>query len=236
LEINKDKQVSFDDYVETYQKVVQSSIDFIGQDVDFFIELKANILVDIAKEYFFDVDKIKVLDIGSGIGLTDGYLSNKIKNLYGIDVEEGIVNKAKTRNPSVTYSQYDGLKLPFGNSEFDITLAINVMHHVNPSNWENFASEMYRVVKQGGLAVLFEHNPYNPLTKLAVSKCEFDRDAVLLKKGRLKKIFSSAGFRIKKGSYIVFFPFKNKFFRIIEKGLAWLFLGAQYYIISKKEA
>lgn len=235
MDINKDKQVSFDDYVETYQRVVQSSIDFIGQDVDFFIELKANILIDIAKKYFPDIDKIKVLDIGSGIGLTDSYLAHKIKNLYGVDVESGIINKAKTRNPSVNYSQYNGLKLPFNDNEFDITLAINVMHHVNPADWKNFASEMYRVVKKGGLAVLFEHNPYNPLTKLAVSKCEFDKGAVLLKKGTLKKIFLTVGFKFVNGSYIVFFPFRYNFFRIIEKGFSWLFLGAQYYIINRKE-
>ena len=39
---------------------------------------------------------------------------------------------------------------------------------------------MRRVVRPGGLLCIIEHNPFNPLTRLAVVRCEFDRDAVLL--------------------------------------------------------
>ena len=47
-----EKQVSFDDYVETYKTEVSDSIGFIGQDVDFFIELKADLLIKLARKYF----------------------------------------------------------------------------------------------------------------------------------------------------------------------------------------
>lgn len=230
----EEKQVSFDDYVETYRTEIDDSIGFIGQDVDFFIEIKAELLLKLAEKNFSSLDKIKVLDIGSGVGLVDRFLKSKIKDLYGVDVEEGVVEKAKFNNPEVNYQMYDGARLPFEDNTFDICFAINVMHHVPPGMWENFSREMYRILKPGGIAAVFEHNPLNPLTRLAVARCEFDRDAVLLNHGKIKSLFKGAGLKISDDSYIVFFPFKAKFFRGIETALGWLPLGAQHYVIGRK--
>ena len=230
----EDAQVSFDDYVDTYQKEIQSSIGFIGQDVDFFLRLKANKLIELADKYLTDAN-ITVLDIGSGVGLMDRCLTNKFRNLSGVDVEGGVVQKAKEHNPSVNYKLYDGNSLPFPDNSMDLVFAVNVMHHVAPANWNNFVKEMHRVAKKGGLAVVFEHNPYNPLTRLAVSRCEFDRDAVLLKKNKLKELFISSGFEIAEHSYIIFFPFKGKFFRSVEQAVSWLPFGAQHYTAGKKK-
>lgn len=230
----EEKQVSFDDYVETYRTEIDDSIGFIGQDVDFFIEIKADLLLKLAEKNFGSPDKIKVLDIGSGVGLVDRHLKSKIKDLYGVDVEEGVVEKAKVNNPEVSYQIYDGARLPFEDNSFDLCFAINVMHHVPPGMWENFAREMHRVLKPGGLAAVFEHNPLNPLTRLAVARCEFDRDAVLLNHGKIKSLFKGAGLKVSDDSYIVFFPFKAKFFRSIETALGWLPLGAQHYVVGRK--
>lgn len=233
-ENKKSNSVSFSDYVDTYQKEIQTSIDFIGQDIDFFIELKADLIKDIAGRFFKNPGEIKVLDIGSGIGLTDRYLAKHFKNLYGVDVEEDVVNKAGKYNPSVHYSLYNGKALPQDDNSMDLVFAINVIHHVPPGMWNSFLAEMYRVTNKGGIAVVFEHNPLNPLTRLAVSRCEFDKDAVLLYKSQLKKLFTGAKFKIAESSYIVFFPFNKKIFRSAEKILWWLPLGAQHFVIGKK--
>jgi SAM-dependent methyltransferase len=231
--LSSDK-ISFDDYVQTYKKEVQSSINFIGQDVDFFIELKANLIIKLAKKNFNGLDSIKVLDVGSGIGLIDQFLIARIRNLYGIDVSGGAVENAKARNPKVHYTNYDGESMPFEDNFFDISFAINVMHHVPPKQWESFVNEMKRVTKPGGIIAVFEHNPLNPLTKLAVSRCEFDKDAVLLSNNKVKNIFISSGLKISDSAYIVFFPFKASFFRNAETIISWLPLGAQHFVVGKK--
>ncbi len=229
-----EKQVSFDEYIETYKTEIQDSIGFIGQDVDFFIELKVDLLRDLAEKNLGSLNKIKALDIGSGVGLVDRFLKSSIENLYGVDVENGVVEKAKQNNPEVIYNIYDGLKLPFEDNTFDLTFAINVMHHVPPVHWRNFAGEMNRVLKPGGIAAVFEHNPLNPLTRIAVARCEFDRDAVLLSHKTLKSLLNEAKFEMIKDAYIVFFPFKAKFFRNIELGLGWLPFGAQHFAAGRK--
>jgi ubiquinone/menaquinone biosynthesis C-methylase UbiE len=230
----KKNKISFSNYVETYRKEVQSSIDFAGQDLDFFIKLKADLIVQLAGKHFNNPESIKILDIGSGIGLTDRHLTGYFTNMHGVDVENEVIKKASSYNPGVKYELYDGLNLPFGSSTFEIAFAINVLHHVPPGKRENFVKEMYRVVRDGGISIVFEHNPVNPLTRLAVSRCEFDRDAVLIHKKNLKKIFRTLGFKSSEKAFILFFPYKGKFFRVTEKILSWLPLGAQYFIAGKK--
>jgi SAM-dependent methyltransferase len=232
--LQDEKQVKFDDYIESYKSEIQNSIGFIGQHVDFFIELKADLLLKLAWKHLGDPGKLKALDIGSGIGLVDKFLKHKVKDLHGVDIEEGVIEKARINNPEVTYNIYDGMKLPFHDNMFDLAFAINVIHHVPPGDWENFSKEMHRILKPGGIAVVFEHNPYNPLTRKVVRDCEFDRDAVLLKHSRIKDLFKSAGFQTVVDKYIIFFPFKAGLFRVIENALGWLPLGAQQYIAGRK--
>ena len=55
--------------------------------------------------------------------------------------------------------------------------------------------EMRRVVRPGGLVCVIEHNPLNPLTRLAVARCEFDRDTVLLGAGKARKLMAAGGLR-----------------------------------------
>ena len=46
-----------------------------------------------------------------------------------------------------------------------------------------FVAELARVVRPGGLVVVFEHNPLNPLTRLVVSRVTFDDGVRLLRSG-----------------------------------------------------
>ncbi len=231
---NKNKEIRFKDYVDNYQQKIQESIDFSGQDADFFIQVKADMVLNLAMKYCKDLKSAMILDIGCGVGLVDSYLCSEFKNLYGVDIEDGVVSKAKVNNPGVNYIKYDGDNLPFEDNSMDFVFAINVMHHVPPSNWQNFVNEMRRVLKPRGAAAVFEHNPYNPLTRRVVSKCEFDRDAVLLSHNRISNLFKSAGLALSEDSYILFFPFKGKFFRTLEKGLKWIPLGAQQTVVGIK--
>jgi ubiquinone/menaquinone biosynthesis C-methylase UbiE len=84
--------------------------------------------------------------------------------LTGIDVASTVVEEARAANPGVTYHDYDGDRLPYPDQSFDAAYTIAVMHHVPPPQWPAFLQEMRRVVRPGGLIVIFEHNPINPLT------------------------------------------------------------------------
>lgn len=223
------------DYREDgYRQEVDKSIAFIGKGVDFFTEVKARCLQDIAKRLLGDVRRLKVLDIGCGVGLTDSFLTQSFGDLHGVDITQLSIDSASENNPSVHYQVYDGKVLPFADATFDLAFAVNVMHHVPPDAWHGFMKEMGRVVRKGGLGVVFEHNPFNPLTRLAVFRCSFDADAVLLRRSVMARIFRQQGLDPVEQRYILFTPFRSGILKAAEARLGWLPIGAQYYIAAAK--
>jgi hypothetical protein len=84
------------------------------------------------------------------------------------------------------------------------------------------------------MAVVFEHNPYNPLTVHAVKTCLFDANAVLIPARTLLENMQRAGFASCIRQYRIFFPGPLRALRGFEPWLAWLPLGAQYYVAACK--
>lgn len=224
----------FDVYQDTYSQEVEKAISFVGQDLDFFTERKARYLLRFLTRSGLDPRLLSVLDVGCGGGFTDYFLSGHFRTLSGVDVSEGMTRQARRKNPSVDYQTFDGASLPFPDSHFDVTFAINVMHHVAPENWEHFAGEMARVTRPGGFLLIFEHNPFNPLTRRVVSRCEFDADAHLLSPKTSVRLLRRKGLAVVERRYILFFPFKGRLFWSLDQSLKNFPLGAQYYVAGRK--
>jgi hypothetical protein len=93
---------------------------------------------------------------------------------------------------------------------------------------------MKRVTKKDGLIIIFEHNPFNPLTNYAVNHCALDDDAILLRMGKTKRLTAKNAIRLVEKKFILFTPFKGTFFNFLDRVLGWLPLGAQYYVAGKK--
>jgi len=81
---------------------------------------------------------------------------------------------------------------------------------------------------------VFEHNPYNPLTVRIVNRCPFDEHARLVRGGVMKQRVMAAGFSAATIRYRVFFPHALRVLRPLERALAWLPLGGQYYVLARK--
>lgn len=226
-------KTDFEDYKDCYVEEIQRALPFKSISVDLFVEVKAEYILSIARKFFSDLKALKVLDVGCGIGLTDQHLQDRFGSLCGVDVSQGIIEKASSRNSFANYQAYDGLILPYG-SEFDCVFAICVLHHILPANWSHFINEMYRVTKKGGITIIFEHNPLNPLTLRAVNRCAFDKDATLLRRRQVMLLFERAGLCLIEKRYILYFPSMNPIVKRVESGLQWLPFGAQYYVVAKK--
>lgn len=225
---------TFDRYSNSYKETVQSSIDFIGQEVDFFTERKAQHLLDVASRHVGPPRSLRLLDVGCGIGLTDAYLAPEVGELSGVDMAEGAIETARSNNRDVSYSAYDGKILPHPPNTFDVVFAICVLHHVPPVEWPSFLSEMRRVCRSGGMVVIFEHNPLNPLTRLAVARCAFDEDAVLLGRKETRRLLGLAGLSTLEQRFIIFFPRSFSGSAAIERALGAVPAGAQYYVAARK--
>jgi SAM-dependent methyltransferase len=227
------KVSDFDAFKDSYKEQVERAISFVPQDHDYFTEVKARCLVDIARRRLGDPREVAALDVGCGIGETDRFLVEHFGRVHGVDVAAGTVEVAARSNPTVHYQVYDGEVLPFGDGTVDLAFAICVLHHVPPQSRGDLVAEMARVTRPGGVVALFEHNPLNPLTRRVVSRCDFDEDAVLLRQGEATRLLSALGLPVTERRYIVFFPFQRTVTATLERRLWWLPLGAQYYVTGE---
>lgn len=219
---------AFDVHAETYGRDVQSSIDFSGLPHDFFLRAKALLLADMLSSDPDPGSLKRCLDVGCGIGALHPHLAPAFETIVGVDVSRASIAVAATSNASNSYLAYDGDRLPFDDASFDVALTVCVLHHVVPQDWSRFLSEMRRVVRPGGLVFVIEHNPYNPLTRLAVRRCAFDKEAVLLRPRTLLRLFQDVGLVEARTRQFLFLPSLSPIARRCEGLLQRLPLGAQY--------
>ncbi|MBE3555757.1 MAG: methyltransferase domain-containing protein [Firmicutes bacterium] len=232
-QVSQKQRATFDVWGERYQQAVDQSIAFSHQSSDFFAEVKAELLLQMMQERLGDTRRLHVLDVGCGVGRIEHFLAPACKSVHAVDVSPTMIDKARESGCPAIFACYDGRHLPYANGSFDCTFAICVLHHVAPSGWTMFLEEMRRVTRKGGMVVIFEHNPRNPLTRLAVDRCPFDKDAVLLAQRQLVRFFAQLGLKEIERRYILFFPWRASIFRRLETHLAWLPLGAQYCVAGR---
>ena len=223
----------FDHHADTYREDVENAIAWSGKDVDYFAAGKANLLLAVAQRRLGDPGRLRALDVGCGIGVTDRFLAGRFGELHGVDIAADAVEKAREANPSVHYESYDGGALPFPDDAVDVAFTICVVHHVPTDDWPVFASEMKRVVRPGGLVVVFEHNPLNPLTRVSVSRCPFDEDVTLLRAGTMARLLGNAGLSPVERRFFYFLPVRDVGSSRIERALRAVPLGAQYFVAAQ---
>jgi ubiquinone/menaquinone biosynthesis C-methylase UbiE len=220
----------FDNFASDYEEKINSVLAFAGREHKFYIDIKREHLLRLGREHFSDLGALDVLDLGCGLGAFHPGLEGKFRELHGADVSEQCIQIAAARHPFVRYSAFDGARLPYRDGQFSIVFTVCVMHHVPPLQWRGFVAEMFRVTKSSGLALVFEHNPYNPATQYIVKSCEIDKDAVLLRPGKLRAMFADAGFDKVHTKTIISVPPVGPFLTRLDSVLGYLPFGAQYYL------
>jgi SAM-dependent methyltransferase len=222
----------FDSVADDYDDLVAHAIG--GQDHDAFTRRKADVLIDLSRRQLGSTSSLRVLDVGCGVGLTDQHLAGRFEELHGVDPSAAAIERASDLNPNVRYRVNTSSTLPYEDGVFDLAFAICVVHHVAPDAWNQFVAELARVVRPGGVVALLEHNPWNPLTRVVVGRCEFDADAVLLGRRRAARLLKDAGLDVVERRYIVFLPFERRWVPNLEKGIGWLPLGAQHCVAARR--
>lgn len=224
----------FDEYADDYREVVQRSIAFSGVEQELFTRRKAGHLLDVVARLLGPPAEIRALDVGCGVGVTDAFLVGRLGQLAGTDISADAVGRAANANPEVRYTSYKGTSLPYEDEGFDLAFAICVLHHVPVGERPQFISELRRVVRPDGLVVVFEHNPFNPLTRLAVARCDFDDDAVLLSSRTTNQLLREGGLRLEERRYVILAPTEAPRLVAAERIVAGLPLAAQYYVAARR--
>ncbi len=176
-----------------------------------------------------------IMDFGAGIGnaLAPMHAAFPEAELIALDVSRASLDLVDAQAiPQVTTLAYDGLSVPLPDASIDCVFIACVFHHIPAEHHVRLLRELRRVLRPDGMLVLFEHNPLNPLTRLAVARCEFDRDAVLIGAGEMHRRLKAGGFARTERRFCLFFPPVLAVLRPLERFLGWLPLGAQYHLVG----
>ena len=217
---------------ERYEHQVEDAIRFARRDHEFFLAAKARVLLDLVDRRLRDSGPIRALDVGCGDGRLDSMLE-PLEELHGVDVLPEIVAAAAETVPRGHFRVADGTRLPFADGAYDLTFTVCAVHHVDPEERFAYLSELRRVTRKGGLVVVFEHNPLNPLTRLVVHRCSFDEGVVLLGPRSLKRLAEATGLTVEETRYILVSPWASAPLLRLERWLAPVPAGAQYVLVGR---
>ena len=223
------KKIQFDEYATRYNQELHRNLSRFGKEVNYYSEYKAKIVESKAVS-----SPRRILEYGCGIGRNLQYLSDCFPQaqIRGCDISEISLEVARRENPQLEF-----FLLPNGVSDqlpFDLIFIANVFHHITPRLRLKCMQEVAYLLKSSGEVFIFEHNPYNPITKHLVNTCPFDADAILLRAQETIELLNKSGFDIRSLRYILFFPAFLRKLNKLEVFLSKLPLGGQYYIHAIK--
>ena len=223
------KKVDFDEYLDNYNSLLSEATGFFSSSEEYFASYK----VDIVKKLVADCAG-NILEYGCGIGRNLPYLQNiyPAAKLFGSDIATASLELASKKNPNVIFFTEDGNSNQ--TEKFDLIFVAGVFHHVPLVDRNHIGKVLFNRLKPEGVLVVFEHNPFNPITRKIVNDCPYDEDAVLLRPKELKNILSLAGLVNISSSYCLFFPPRLKKLVKLENILYWLPLGGQYFVEASK--
>lgn len=226
----------FDEYSGDYDKLVTDSIrsKFGGGNSDFFHKRKIELLLRFFRRKGMTPAKLSWLDVGCGRGELLGLGRAHFSLCAGCDPSAGMLEASASEIE--VRQQTSATTIPFDSNEFDLATAVCVYHHVLPRDRVALTQEIGRVLKPGGMFIMIEHNPINPVTRLSVSRIPLDRDAQLLTAATARSISSSAGLTPFRTEYFLYFP-KGLYEKLgrIENVLGWFPLGGQYASYAVKQ-
>jgi SAM-dependent methyltransferase len=238
-------RAEFDDYALNYSAGMDNPLKKrMGGDAEDFIEVKTDWLVrDLSRAVHADASngEFGLLDYGCGAGTLLSLLRRRGLSwtLAGCDISQEMLKEARSRwslDDPPDFRAIVDEKAPFDSAQFDAVVLSSVLHHVETASRGNVYSEALRVLKPGGRIYIFEHNPYNPVTRWVVKHTPIDKNAVLLTPTEVCAGLDIAGARGTRKSYIMFFPPKWASCRRFERLIHWLPCGAQYVVAAEKAA
>ncbi len=223
----------FDRFSSVYDQLLHDPIrERFAPGSSFFHERKWVLLRDWLRQTGIDLTQITWLDVGCGRGELLRIGRPYVGRAIGCDVSAGMLDGSD--DVEVVHQPAPD-RLPFADGRLDLVTAVCVYHHVPLADRPRLSSEVFRVLRPGGWFCIIEHNPFNPVTQLIVSRTPVDADARLLTARRASRTLREAGFH----------PIRNRFFLFLPEGLfrkmgrfesllSGVPLGGQYGVMGRK--
>ncbi|HLG14848.1 MAG TPA: methyltransferase domain-containing protein [Blastocatellia bacterium] len=225
----------FDDYAADYDVALERGISLSGENKEYFAGARVAWLAERLKELEYRPEA--VLDYGCGIGSHTPFLLNLdgAESVLGVDVSGQSLEIARQLNET-DRAKFLELSRHRPDDQHDLVFTNGVLHHVPRGDRPGVIDYVYRSLRRGGLFALWENNPWNPGTRLAMRRIPFDRDAIPLSAPEARRLVRAGGFEVLRTDYLFIFPRAFRRLRWLEPHLAGLPFGAQYEVLCRKPA
>jgi SAM-dependent methyltransferase len=225
----------FDRYAGSYSTLVQDPLrDRFAGDAGYFHRIKWKVIREFLRESGREVSAMSWLDAGCGQGDLLALAGGHFASSAGCDPSQQMIGTAMEGE---IREQPSAVSLPFADESFDLVTAVCVYHHVHGEDRVQLTASIRRVLKPGGLFCIVEHNPWNPVTRLIVSRCPVDATAELLSAGTTAAILRSQSLQVLRTSYFLYCPSHvYAHFGFVERWLRSVPLGGQYAMFARKQS
>lgn len=237
---HRERAAEFDDYAAGYEAGMNDPLKrLLGESADQYLAVKVRWLRRDLADF---AARPALLDFGCGVGsfLRLWAAEGASGPLHGCDVSGGMLAEARRRWPSAQplpdLRAFADARAPFDDSTLDVVVACAVFHHIPPPERRTAFRELLRVLRPGGRAYVFEHNPWNPVTVRVVRRTPIDRNAVLLPARESRAGLREAGARRLRVRYLHFTPPRLRALARIDAWCARLPIGAGYVVRGEKPA
>lgn len=217
---------TFDGFAEDYDAVLDESLGACGRTFgqDYFARYKVEIVRKLVSR-----SPASVLEYGCGTGRNLAYLREAFPGarVSGCDVSRTSLEVARRENPGCSLFHVDEVDRSTG---FELVLVAGVLHHVAPGERAAVTEDITTLLAPGADLFVFEHNPYNPVTRRIVAACAFDEGVVLLPPREVRRLVEGAGLTVTHRGYRLVFPRALSFLRGTERIIGRLPVGGQHFV------
>lgn len=226
------REPEFDAFAENYDEALNEGLKLSGESKDFFAENRMKWVRSRLKES--ESLPSTALDFGCGTGSAAPFFFDilGIDSLVGMDPSEQSLEQGRNSwkdYPVEFVSDTQHIEEPL-----DFAFCNGVFHHIPPAQRELAVQSIFDSLSAGSCFAFWENNPWNPVTRYAMSRVPFDADAILVWPGEARMLLKNGGFEILHTDYVFFFPRFLAFLRRFEPLLKWLPLGGQYLVLCRK--
>lgn len=230
----------FDGYAEDYSPAGNRLYGLIGCSPRTYLEVKADhLLRALGRTRISAGDaSVRLLDFGCGAGDFLSVLRDRSVawSMEGCDVSSGMLRTAAERHPELSSEGrlWNCAERAVPESAFDLITVVCVLHHVPPPSLRETLRGLWRALAPGGVLCVYEHNPWNPVTRFMVARTPIDKHAVLISQPALVSHARAVGATEPSLSNLLFFPPRLRFAGRVEGVLGRIPLGGQYLMMTCK--
>lgn len=122
---------------------------------------KAQTAVCVLRDALGDrLGQARLLNVGSSSGIMDSVFATQLREVVGIDIDQGAVEHARQnfQRDNLRFELGDGLNIPFPDASFDVLICSQVYEHVPDQG--RLIAELERVLVPGGICYFAATNRF----------------------------------------------------------------------------